>query len=102
MTANNNNNNNRSSKAEEEDKIPASSSSSSSSSSSLRPSPSLLEILEDMLRNRIMQKKQDIHKTQSSIADTERLWTEIETLRWILSQSLSISSSSKRRQLGHE
>jgi len=28
--------------------------------------------------NRITQKKQEIHKTQN-IADTERLWTEIDT-----------------------
>ena len=49
-----------------------------------------LETLEDMLHNRILQKKQEIHKTQSMV-DTERLWTEIETLRWVLSQSLSIS-----------
>ena len=55
-----------------------------------------LETLEDILHNRILQKKQKIQKTQS-IADTDRIWTEIETLRWVLSESLSI-----RRQLGHE
>ena len=49
-----------------------------------------LETLEDLLHNRILDKKQEIHKTQSMV-DTERLWTEIETLRWVLSQSLSIS-----------
>ena len=45
-----------------------------------------LETLEDMLHNRILQKKQEIHKTQSMV-DTERLWTEIETLRWVLAES---------------
>ena len=48
-----------------------------------------LKILEDMLYNRVTQKKEEIHKTQDR-ADTERLWTEIQTLRWVLSQSLSI------------
>jgi hypothetical protein len=39
--------------------------------------PPLLKILEDMLHNRITQKKKQIHKTQN-IADTDRLWTEID------------------------
>jgi hypothetical protein len=61
------------------------------------PLPSPLKILEDMLHNRIIQKKEEIHKTTQNIADTDRLWTEIETLRWVLSQSLSIS-----RRLRHD
>jgi hypothetical protein len=61
------------------------------------PTPTALpKIIEDMLHYRITQKKKEIHKTTQSIADTEKLWTQIETLRWVLSQSLSI-----RRQLGH-
>jgi hypothetical protein len=56
-----------------------------------------LRLLEDILHNRIMQKKDEIHKTTQSIADTDRIWTEIETLRWVLSQSLSI-----RKRLGHK
>ena len=55
------------------------------------PLPPPLKILEDMLHNRIIQKKEEIHKTTQNIADTDRIWTEIETLRWVLSQSLSIS-----------
>jgi hypothetical protein len=35
----------------------------------------LLEALQDILHNRIKQKKGEIHKTQN-IADTESLWTE--------------------------
>jgi hypothetical protein len=35
----------------------------------------LLKTLEDMLHNRITQKKKQIHKTQS-IEDTERLWRD--------------------------
>jgi hypothetical protein len=50
----------------------------------------LLKIFEDMLHNRILQKKHEIHKITQSIADTERLWTEIQTLRWVLAQRLSI------------
>jgi hypothetical protein len=61
------------------------------------PLPSPLKILEDMLHNRIIQKKEEIHKTTQNIADTDRLWTEIETLRWVLSQSHSIS-----RRLRHD
>jgi hypothetical protein len=39
----------------------------------------LLKILEGMLHNnRITQKKKEVHKIQS-IAQTERLWAEIET-----------------------
>jgi hypothetical protein len=87
----NNNNNNESAK----EKVRASSPSRATTTSA-PPLPSLLEILEDMLRNRISQKKKEIHKTQrSSIADTEKLWTQIETLRWVLSQSLNI-----RRRFG--
>jgi hypothetical protein len=45
-----------------------------------------LRLLEDILCNRIMQKKQEMHKTKSR-ADADRIWTEIETLQWILSES---------------
>jgi hypothetical protein len=65
-------------------------------SSSSSPAAPSLKIIEDMLHSKILHKKQEIHKTTQSIADTERLWTQIETLQWVLSQSLSI-----RRQLGH-
>ena len=57
----------------------------------------LLKTLEDMLHNnRITEKKKEIYKNQS-IADTETLWTQIGTLQWILSESLSI-----RTRLRHE
>ena len=59
------NGNNESSKAKE-DKTPA--------ASPLQPSP-LLKILEDMLHNRITQKKKEIYKTTQRISDTEKLWT---------------------------
>jgi hypothetical protein len=50
-----------------------------------------------MLHNRIKTKKKEIHKTTQSIADADRIWTEIETLRWVISQSFSV-----RKQLGQE
>jgi hypothetical protein len=49
----------------------------------------LLRLLEDILYNRIKQKKQEMHITHNR-ADTDHIWTEIETLQWILAQSLSI------------
>jgi hypothetical protein len=81
MTVNKMNDNNNEPSAAEQDKTPA--------ESPLAPPP--LKILEDMLHNRIIQKKEEIHKTTQNIADTDRIWIEIETLRLVLSQSLSIS-----------
>ena len=52
-----------------------------------------LRLLEDILYNRIKQKRQEMHKTRNR-ADTDHVWTEIETLQWILAQNLSI----RRRQ----
>jgi hypothetical protein len=75
------NDNNNEPSAAEQDKTPT--------ESPLAPPP--LTILEDMLHNRIIQKKEEIHKTTQNITNTDRIWTEIETLRWVLSQSLSIS-----------
>jgi hypothetical protein len=37
----------------------------------------LLRLLEDILYNRIKQKKQEMHKTHNR-ADTDHIWTEIE------------------------
>jgi len=57
------------------------------------PLPPLLKTLEDMLYNIIAQKKREMHNTTER-AVTDRIWTEIEILQWILSQSLNI-----RRQM---
>jgi hypothetical protein len=55
----------------------------------LIPPPPLLKTLEDMLYNRIMQKKREMHKaTERGV--TDKLWTEIEILHWVLSQSINI------------
>ena len=49
----------------------------------------LLKTLEDMLHDRIAKKKIETQKFHE-IAETEKLWTEIETLHWVLSESRSI------------
>ena len=56
------------------------------------PTP-LLRLLEDILYNRIKQKKREMHKAIER-AVTDKLWTEIETLQWVLGQSLNV-----RRQM---
>jgi hypothetical protein len=42
-----------------------------------------------MLHNKIKQKKEQVHKTKN-IAENDKLSIEIDTLHWVLSQSLSI------------
>ena len=49
----------------------------------------ILKELEDMLHNKIKQKKEELHKT-TNIAETDRLSIEIDTHHWVLSQCLSI------------
>lgn len=56
------------------------------------PTP-LLRLLEDILYNRIKQKKREMHK-DTERAVTDKLWTEIESLQWVLGQSLNV-----RRQM---
>ena len=46
-----------------------------------------------MLYNRIAQKKREMHKATER-AVTDKIWTEIETLQWVLGQSLNV-----RRQM---
>jgi hypothetical protein len=53
----------------------------------------LLRLLEDILYNYIKQKKQEMHRTHNR-AYTDHVWTEIETLQWVLGQSLNV-----RRQM---
>ena len=50
---------------------------------------SLLKALEDMLHNKIKQKKEQVHKTKN-IAENDKLSIEVDTLHWVLSQSISI------------
>jgi hypothetical protein len=48
-----------------------------------------------MLHDIIAKKKVDTRK-RHEIAETEKIWTEIETLQWVLLESLSIR---RRRRL---
>jgi hypothetical protein len=49
------------------------------------PQSLLLKTLEDMLYNRIKQKKGEMHKSQNR-AYTDSLLTEIEILQWVLAE----------------
>jgi hypothetical protein len=58
------------------------------------PSPSaqstlLLRSLQEIIHNRIIQKKREMHPSHNK-AYLESLWTEIETLQWVSAQSLSV------------
>jgi hypothetical protein len=53
------------------------------------PALPLLKALEDMLHNKIEQKKEEVHKTKN-IAENDKLSIEIDTLHWVLSQCPSI------------
>ncbi|MFL6318349.1 MAG: hypothetical protein ACJ73C_16650 [Nitrososphaeraceae archaeon] len=58
------------------------------------PSPSAqstlpIRTLEEILQNRIIQKKREMH-TSHNKAYLENLWTEIETIQWVLAQILML------------
>jgi hypothetical protein len=59
--------------------------------------PPLLKALEDMLHNKIKQKKEEVTKTKN-IAENDKLSIEIDTLHWVLSQCLSIRRLVKGQQ----
>jgi hypothetical protein len=42
-----------------------------------------LRSLQEILHNRIAQKKGEIHESHNRVYN-DRLWTEIETLQWVL------------------
>jgi hypothetical protein len=48
-----------------------------------------LRSLQEILHNRIIQKKGEIHESHNR-AYNERIWTEIETLQWVLAQILTL------------
>ena len=63
------------------------------------PSPSAqstlpLKTLEEILQNRIIQKKREMHPSHNK-AYNDSLWTEIETLQWVLDQYLRRCDSHK-------
>jgi hypothetical protein len=57
-----------------------------SSISSTLPS---LRLLQEIIHNRINQKKRDMHLSHNK-AYLENLWTEIETLQWVSAQILTL------------
>jgi transposase-like protein len=61
-----------------------------SSSSSTLP----LRSLQEILHNRIKQRKGEMHKSHN-IAYNDSLWTEIETIHWVLAQILALLRQSQ-------
>jgi hypothetical protein len=58
---------------------------------------SLLKTLEDMMHNRIKQKQEEMYKTQN-IAENDKLSIEIDTLHWVIAQSLSVRRPIERTE----
>jgi hypothetical protein len=61
------------------------------------PSTLPLRTLQEILQNRIIQKKGEMHKSHNRVYN-DGLWTEIETIQWVLAQILMLlqqSSSTK-------
>jgi hypothetical protein len=61
----------------------------SSPSPSARSTTLPLTSLQEILYNRIIQKKGEIHESHNRIYN-KRIWAEIETLQWVLAQILSL------------
>ena len=49
----------------------------------------LLRSLQEILHNRIIQKKGEIHESHNRVYN-DNIWTEIETLQWVLAQILML------------
>ena len=62
---------------------------SSSTSPSAQSTTLALTSLQEILHNRIIQKKGEIHESHNR-AYNERIWAEIETLQWVLAQILML------------
>jgi hypothetical protein len=59
------------------------------SSTSAQSTTLPLKSLQEILHNRIVQKKGEIHESHNRVYN-ERIWTEIETLQWVLAQILTL------------
>jgi hypothetical protein len=59
-----------------------------------------LRSLQEILHNRIIQKKGEIHESHNRVYN-ERIWTEIETLQWVLAQILSLRRRIQFQQQNH-
>ncbi|HYX57232.1 MAG TPA: hypothetical protein VE818_13835 [Nitrososphaeraceae archaeon] len=53
-----------------------------------------LRSLQEILHNRILQKKREMHPSHNK-AYNDSLWTEIETLQWALAQILTLLQRSQ-------
>ena len=53
------------------------------------PTTLTLRSLQEILHNRIIQKKVDIHEPHNRVYN-DNLWTEIEILQWVLVQILTL------------
>ena len=58
------------------------------------PTTLTLRSLQEILHNRIIQKKGEIHESHNR-AYNERIWREIETLQWVLAQILTLMRRSQ-------
>jgi hypothetical protein len=57
---------------------------------SAQSTPTLpLSSLQEILHNRIRQKKVEIHESHNRVYN-DKLWREIETLQWVLAQILTL------------
>jgi len=62
----------------------------SNGSSPSTQSPTLpLRLLQEILHNRVIQKKREMHPSHNKVY-LESVWTEIETLQWVLAQILTM------------
>ncbi|MDQ4056215.1 MAG: hypothetical protein M3156_02230 [Thermoproteota archaeon] len=66
----------------------------SSPSSRAQSSTLPLISLQEILHNRIIQKKGEIHESHNRVYN-DNLWTEIETLQWVLAQILTLLRGSQ-------
>ena len=73
----------------EESTTMSSSSSATATAFSKEQEVSPLKALQDILRNRIKQKKGEVHECHSMVYN-QNLWREIETLNWVLAQILTL------------
>ena len=53
------------------------------------PTTLTLRSLQEILHNKIIQKKGEIYESYNR-AYNERIWTQIETLQWVLTQILTL------------
>jgi hypothetical protein len=60
-----------------------------SSPQSPTQSTTSLRSLQEILHNRIIQKKGEIHESHNRVYN-DNLWREIETLQWVLGQILTL------------